>query len=257
MLTHSEQLRYSRQILLQQVGEQGQQRLLGARVLVVGLGGLGSPVALYLAAAGIGKLLLADDDELDLTNLQRQILYRTDQIGEAKADSAWQQLQQLNPDIELEPLCQRIDQALLDTLVDEIDLVVDCSDNMRTRQLLNRFCVSEAKALVAGAAVGFEGQLWAYHPDHAEAGCYQCLVPDTGHEPPRNCSTAGVIGPLLGVIGSMQALIVLQLLLGLPCAATRQFIRFDAATLGWQTFNRTPQPCCAVCQTNDADKERL
>jgi len=214
MLNDQEFLRYSRQLLLEDVGPEGQERLKRATVLIVGLGGLGSPASLYLAAAGVGTLLLADDDQLHVTNLQRQILYRSADTATGKAALAQRHLQALNPLVESIPLAQRLQGQALRDAVARADLVLDCCDNMATRHEVNAACIAAAKPLISGSAVGFSGQLLVLEPPYAH-GCYACLYPEQ-EEPQRNCRTAGVLGPVVGVIGTLQALEAIKMLAGMP-----------------------------------------
>lgn len=245
MLNDRDFLRYSRQLLLEEFGVEGQQKLQRASVLIIGLGGLGAPAALWLAAAGVGKLLLADDDTLHISNLQRQILYRSADCGQAKASLAQQQLQALNPQVETIVLQQRMDAAQLREWVPQVNLVLDCSDNMATRQAINAACVAAAIPLISGSAVGFSGQLLAISPPW-QKGCYRCLWPDSS-EPQRNCRTAGVLGPVVGTIGTLQALEALKMLVGQRSAIDGQLRLFDGRQQTWRTFNLTPDAHCPVC----------
>ncbi|AUX95106.1 HesA/MoeB/ThiF family protein [Mixta gaviniae] len=245
MLNDRDFLRYSRQLLLEEFGVEGQQKLQRASVLIIGLGGLGAPAALWLAAAGVGKLLLADDDTLHISNLQRQILYRSADCGQAKASLAQQQLQALNPQVETIALQQRMDAAQLREWVPRADLVLDCSDNMATRQAINAACVAAAIPLISGSAVGFSGQLLAISPPW-QKGCYRCLWPDSS-EPQRNCRTAGVLGPVVGTIGTLQALEALKMLVGQRSAIDGQLRLFDGRQQTWCTLNLTPDAHCPVC----------
>lgn len=206
-------MRYSRQILLGDIAIDGQQKLLASHVLIVGLGGLGSPAALYLAGAGIGKLTLVDDDDIHLSNLQRQILFTTDDIARSKSQVARQRLTRINPDIELVSLQQRLKGDALRHTVARADVVLDCTDNMATRQEINAACVALNIPLITASAVGFGGQLMVLTPPW-EQGCYRCLWPDDV-EPERNCRTAGVLGPVVGVMGTLQALEAIKLLSGI------------------------------------------
>ncbi|OWF76814.1 molybdopterin-synthase adenylyltransferase MoeB [Yersinia rohdei] len=247
-LSDSEFLRYSRQLLLEDIGPAGQLQLKNARVLIVGLGGLGSPAALYLAAAGVGQLLLADDDPLELTNLQRQILYRTTDISQNKARLAQRQLQNLNPLIEVIAFETRLaGQELLDAVA-KVDLVLDCSDNMETRHQVNAACIQAQKSLISGSAVGFSGQLLVLEPPYSQ-GCYACLYPDKDL-PQRNCRTAGVLGPVVGVIGTLQALEAIKMLSGLPAALSGKLRLFDGKQQSWSTLQLTRAVNCPVCGGN-------
>ena len=197
MLTDQELLRYSRQILLQHVDIDGQLRLKNGRALIVGLGGLGAPVALYLAAAGVGQLHLADFDTVDLTNLQRQIIHDTDSVGQTKVDSAMRRLRAINPDIQLVPHRTALDADSLAAAVAQVDVVLDCSDNFSTREAVNAACVAAAKPLISGAAIRLEGQLSVFDPRRADSPCYHCLY-GHGSDAELTCSEAGVVGPLVG-----------------------------------------------------------
>lgn len=237
-------MRYSRQILLEDIAIDGQQKLLASRVLIIGLGGLGSPAALYLAAAGVGTLVLADDDAVHLSNLQRQILFTMDDIARPKSQAAAQRLQQLNPDIDLIALNQRLAGDLLHQEVARADVVLDCSDNMTTRQAINAACVASNTPLISASAVGFGGQLMVLTPPWAQ-GCYRCLWPDDA-EPERNCRTAGVIGPVVGVMGSLQALEAIKLLTGMEPARGELHL-FDARSHHWRTIALQRSVSCPTC----------
>ncbi|UAN51876.1 HesA/MoeB/ThiF family protein [Serratia sp. JSRIV002] len=245
MLNDQEFLRYSRQLLLEDVGPEGQEKLRQATVLIVGLGGLGSPAALYLAAAGVGTLLLADDDQLHLTNLQRQILYRTGDIGTNKAQLAKQHLQALNPLVESITLEQRLQGATLSDAVARADLVLDCSDNMATRHAVNAACIQACVPLISGSAVGFSGQLLVIEPPYAH-GCYVCLYPEQT-EPQRNCRTAGVLGPVVGVIGTLQALEAIKMLAGIPSSLSGKLRLFDGKQQSWSTLQLSKANTCPLC----------
>lgn len=245
MLSDQDFLRYSRQLLLEEFGPQAQQKLQQASVLIVGLGGLGAPAALWLAAAGVGRLLLADDDTLHISNLQRQILYRSADCGKAKAPLAQYQLQSLNPQVETIALQERIDEQRLGALLPQVNLVLDCSDNMTTRHAINAACVAAGTPLISGSAVGFSGQLLVVTPPWRH-GCYRCLWPDDS-EPQRNCRTAGVLGPVVGTIGTLQALEALKMLAGLPSSLDGQLRLFDGRQQTWRTLHLTPDPLCPIC----------
>lgn len=246
MLNDNDFMRYSRQVMLDDIGLEGQNKLQQAKVLIVGLGGLGSPASLYLAGAGVGELILIDDDELHVSNLQRQILYRTQDIPDAKSDIAKQSLLALNPDIKITSYKQRVDDDSLSELVKQADLVLDCTDNMLTRQAINRACVAQQIPLISGSAVGFSGQLMVLEPPFIY-GCYHCLYPDET-EPQRNCKTAGILGPVVGVIGTLQALEAIKLLSGLPCALSGKLRLFDGRKQNWSTLRLTPSKTCPVCR---------
>lgn len=245
MLNDSDFMRYSRQLLLEEFGAQGQEKLKAASVLIVGLGGLGSPAAAYLAAAGVGKLLLADDDRVHISNLQRQILYRSSDTGQPKATLAKERLQALNPQVEFIALEQRMDAASLIEALQGVDLVLDCSDNMQTRHAVNAACVASATPLISASAVGFSGQLMVITPPFSH-GCYCCLWPDEA-EPQRNCRTAGVLGPVVGVMGTLQALEALKILAGHSSALDGRLRLFDGKTQAWRTLDLQRSAGCRVC----------
>lgn len=243
-------MRYSRQLLLEDIALDGQQKLLAARVMIVGLGGLGSPAALYLAAAGVGTLILADDDRLHISNLQRQIMFTAQNIGEQKSAAALRHLRQLNPDVRLISLSQRITEATLNRHLPEVDLVLDCSDNIQTRQAINAACVAHDIPLITAGAVAFSGQMMILAPPWTQ-GCYRCLWPDE-QEPEYNCRNAGILGPVVGIMGSLQALEAIKWLTNM--ATTPGVLRlFDARTQTWTTLRTQKSPCCPVCSGgNDA-----
>jgi sulfur carrier protein ThiS adenylyltransferase len=246
MLSDQEQLRYSRHLLLNSVGEQGQVKLKNASVLIIGLGGLGSPVSLYLAAAGVGKLFLADGDKLDITNLQRQVLYTSADVDENKAELAERRLSELNPEIDIEAIDEMLDQEDLDYYLEQVDLVIDCTDNLTTRKMINQACWQAKKPLVIGAAIRTEGQLIVVDPRQQNCACYQCLLGENSNEQAMNCQTAGVLGPVLGIIGSMQALEAVKLILGHP-VTTNKIKLFDGLSASWQEFKINKQVSCSVC----------
>ncbi|MLP08806.1 HesA/MoeB/ThiF family protein [Salmonella enterica subsp. enterica] len=243
-------MRYSRQILLGDIAIEGQQKLLNSHVLIVGLGGLGSPAALYLAGAGIGTLTLADDDDVHLSNLQRQILFTTDDIAHPKAQAANLRLAQLNPGSELIVLQQRLTGDVLKNAVARADVVLDCTDNMATRQEINAACVALNTPLISASAVGFGGQLMVLAPPW-EQGCYRCLWPDDV-EPERNCRTAGVLGPVVGVMGTLQALEAIKLLSGME-TPSGELRLFDGKTSQWRSLALRRASGCQVCGGQHAD----
>ena len=240
-------LRYSRHILLDEIGVEGQARLLAAKVLVIGAGGLGSPVALYLASAGVGRLTLADGDAVDLTNLQRQIVHRMSAVGMNKAESARATLATLNPEIEVVALPVRAEGERLAELVAAHDIVLDCSDNFATRHAVNRACVRHAKPLVSGAAIRFDGQLAVFDLRHAAAPCYACLFPEGGEAEDVRCAVMGVFAPLTGTIGALQAAEALKLLAGAGESASGRLLLFDALRTEWRTVRVKRDPACPVC----------
>ncbi|WP_095158645.1 molybdopterin-synthase adenylyltransferase MoeB [Pseudomonas sp. Irchel 3E13] len=248
MLTDEELLRYSRQILLAQIDIDGQLRLKDSRALIIGLGGLGSPVALYLAAAGVGTLHLADFDTVDLTNLQRQIIHDSASVGQPKVDSALTRLRAINPDINLVPHRQALDEDSLAAAVDAVDLVLDCSDNFATREAVNAACVKAGKPLVSGAAIRLEGQLSVFDPRRPESPCYHCLY-GHGSDAELTCSEAGVVGPLVGLVGSLQALEALKLLAGFGEPLVGRLLLIDALGTRFRELRVKRDPGCAVCGT--------
>jgi len=248
VLSDNQLLRYSRQIMLGDVDIEGQQRWLDSRVLILGMGGLGSPVAMYLAAAGVGHLVLVDDDQVEMTNLQRQIAHNTASIGQSKVESAAATLAQINPDIEVTTRAERLDEAALMKQVANVDLVVDCTDNFTTRFMLNRACVAHKKPLVSGAAIRMEGQISVYHPGVEGSPCYQCLYKE-GEDEALTCSEAGVLSPLVGIIGSMQALEALKVLASIGTPLIGRLLLLDAKHMEWRSLKLSPDPECPTCQS--------
>jgi adenylyltransferase/sulfurtransferase len=246
MLSDDELLRYSRQILLRQVDIEGQLKLKQSRVLIVGLGGLGSPVALYLAAAGVGELHLADFDQLDLTNLQRQIAHDTPSVGLHKVDSAMARLSALNPLVKLVPHRAAMDADTLGAAVAGVDLVLDCTDNFAVREAVNAACVAAVKPLVSGAAIRLEGQLSVFDPRVESSPCYHCLY-GHGTEAELTCSEAGVLGPVVGMVGSLQALEAIKLLVGFGEPLIGRLLLVDALSSRFRELKVKRDPACAVC----------
>jgi molybdopterin/thiamine biosynthesis adenylyltransferase len=240
-------LRYSRHILLDEVGIDGQARVLGARVLIIGAGGLGSPAALYLAASGAGRITLVDDDEVDLTNLQRQIMHTTARIGQPKVDSGREALRQINPDIEVAALRERASGARLRELVADSDVVLDCSDNFATRQAVNGACVAAAVPLVAGAVIRFDGQVSVFDVRDPASPCYACLFPEDSRFEDAACSTMGVFAPLVGVIGAVQAAEALKLLAGCGRPLVGRLLMLDGRGMEWTEVRVGRDPACPVC----------
>ena len=240
-------LRYSRQIMLSKIDVQGQQRLLDASVLVIGAGGLGCPAAMYLAAAGVGQLLIADDDDVDLSNLQRQIAHGTDDIGSPKTTSLQATLNSLNPECKVEAIKQRLDETTLGQYVQQVDIVLDCTDNFATRFAINAACVANKKPLVVGAAIRFEGQIMFYNPDRQSSPCYQCIYPDSGAEE-ETCSANGVVAPMVGIIGSMQALEAIKYLTGIGESLSQSLLILDGLELHGREMKTQIDPKCSVCQ---------
>ena len=245
-----ELLRYSRHILLDEIGIEGQGKITGAHVLVIGAGGLGAPAAMYLAAAGVGQLSLVDPDEVDLTNLQRQIIHATDSVGTAKVDSAATRLRALNPHTQVHTHHTRADSEWLAAHLEGIDAVLDCCDNFATRQAVNAACVAHGIPLVSGAAVRFDGQVAVFHPLLANAPCYACAFPADHAPPPTQCATMGVFSPLVGVIGAMQAAEALKLLLKLPTTLVGRLLLFDGLRSEWTEMRLPKDPLCLVCGTH-------
>ena len=246
---HDQQLlRYSRHILLPEIGIEGQQKLLGARALIVGAGGLGCPAALFLAASGVGSLTLCDNDTVDLTNLQRQILHRTASIGVAKVDSARTALAGINPEVHVVALNERADEKRLRELAAEADVVLDCSDNFTTRYALNRVCVQLQKPLVSGAATRFDGQIAVFDLRHAGSPCYYCLYPEQADAEETRCAVMGVFAPLVGIIGSLQAAEALKLLLGIGTLLNGRLLVMEALHMELRTIKLTKDGICPVCR---------
>jgi molybdopterin/thiamine biosynthesis adenylyltransferase len=244
-VTPEQATRYSRHTLLPPLGEAGQERLLAARVLVVGLGGLGSPVAMYLAASGVGHLVLTDYDQVDLSNLQRQVIHRTADIGRLKVDSAQDHLQALNPTVRVTTLGRSLDEDELAKEVAAADAVVDCSDNFETRFTLNRLCVAARTPLVSGAAMRFEGQVAVFRND-GQGPCYQCLYHDDS-ERGDTCARIGVLAPLVGIIGSLQATETLKVLADFGETLDGRLLLLDALHMEWRTLRLRKDPTCPVC----------
>jgi molybdopterin/thiamine biosynthesis adenylyltransferase len=240
-------LRYSRHILLDEIGIEGQCKLLDAHALVIGAGGLGSPVALYLGTAGVGRITIVDHDTVDLTNLQRQIAHNLARVGTPKATSAQASIAAINPDVRVTPLIERADAARLDALVARADVVLDCSDNFKTRHAVNASCVKHRKPLVAGAAIGFDGQISVYDTRAADAPCYACVFPPEATFEETLCATMGVFAPLVGIIGTMQAAEALKLLVGIGSSLAGRLQMLDARTMEWHEVRLARQAQCAVC----------
>lgn len=240
-------LRYSRHILLEEFGIDGQARVSAAHALVIGAGGLGSPVALYLAAAGVGHITLVDDDTVDLTNLQRQIAHTTARVGQAKVASAQQAIRALNPEVAVEVEAARADAALLARRVPQADVVLDCSDNFATRQAVNAACVAHGKPLVAGAAIRFDGQLGVYDPRDSQSPCYACLFPPDAQFEETRCAVLGVFGPVVGTIGTLQAHEALKLLAGVGGGLVGRLLMFDGRSSSFETMRVRRDPACPVC----------
>jgi molybdopterin/thiamine biosynthesis adenylyltransferase len=240
-------LRYSRHILLPEIGIEGQQRLLDAHALLIGAGGLGSPIALYLASAGVGRITICDGDTVDLTNLQRQIVHRTDAIGQEKARSAAATLAAINPQVEVIALTERVDAQRIATLAAGADVVLDGSDNFATRHSINRECVKLRKPLVSGAAVRFDGQVSVFDMRRDDAPCYACLFPETGESEDMPCSIMGVFAPITGIVGTIQAAEALKLLAGVGELLAGRVLLIDALSMQLRTIRLKKDPACEVC----------
>ena len=246
-MTDEQLLRYSRHILLDEIGIEGQQRLLASHALVIGAGGLGSPVAMYLGTAGVGRLTIVDHDTVDVTNLQRQIAHNLARVGKPKAESARDTIAAINPDVRVTPLVERADAARLDELVQGADVVIDCSDNFTTRHAVNAACVAHRKPLVSGAAIGFDGQVSVYDIRDPDAPCYACLFPAEATFEEVQCATMGVFAPLVGIIGSVQAAEALKLLAGIGSSLAGRLQMLDARSMEWNEVRLTRQAHCPVC----------
>jgi molybdopterin-synthase adenylyltransferase len=246
-------LRYSRHILLPQIGVEGQERIVAARMLVIGAGGLGSPAAYYLASAGVGTLVLADGDTVDLTNLQRQILHTTDAVGQPKADSGRDTLARINPDCRVVPLLERLAGARLDEEVAAADVVLDCSDNFATRHAVNRACVRHAKPLVSGAAIRFDGQVAVFDSRRTDAPCYHCLFPEGEDAEEVRCAVMGVFAPLTGIVGTVQAAEALKLMVGCGESLAGRLLLLDGLAMEWRSIAVPRDPGCVVCSASRHD----
>ncbi|NOX08169.1 MAG: molybdopterin-synthase adenylyltransferase MoeB [Gammaproteobacteria bacterium] len=239
-------LRYSRQIMLPGIDIEGQQRLLQSHVLIIGAGGLGSPVAMYLAASGVGQITITDDDQVDLSNLQRQILHHQQDIGRDKVDSAVDTLKGINPDIKINTIAHRLNAEELEVIMQQVDAVVDASDNFNTRFTINAACVRQQIPLISGAAIRMEGQISVFTPGKDNSPCYHCLYTE-GDELEQTCSENGVLSPLVGIIGSMQALETLKVLLDLGQTLAGQLMILDALHMEWRSIKLRRDPDCPVC----------
>jgi molybdopterin/thiamine biosynthesis adenylyltransferase len=250
-MTDDQLLRYSRHLLLDDLGIEGQQRLLAASALVVGAGGLGSPVAMYLASAGIGRLTIVDPDVVDVTNLQRQIAHSLSRVGLPKVVSAARTVASLNPDVQVTAVARRADDAWLDEHVPQADVVVDCTDNFATRHALNAACVKHRKPLVSGAALGFDGQVAVYDTRRADDPCYACVFPPDTQPVEAACATMGVFAPLVGIVGSVQAAEALKLLAGCGTPLHGQLLMLDARRMQWDGIALSRRVDCPVCHARD------
>jgi len=245
-------LRYSRHILLNQIGVEGQEKLLGARALIIGAGGLGSPAAIYLAASGVGRITLADNDRVDVTNLQRQILHTAASVGSMKAASGRAHLAVVNPEVEVIAVEQRAEGRLLEQLVEDADIVLDCSDNFATRHAINRACVTSRKPLVSGAAVCFDGQVTVFDLRRDDSPCYHCLFPEAAESEDLRCAVMGVFAPLTGIVGSIQAAECLKILTGAGDNLSGRLLLIDSLSAEWRSIKLARDPACPVCGTRAA-----
>lgn len=246
-LSDAQLLRYSRHILLDELGIEGQSQLVGSHALVIGAGGLGSPVALYLASAGVGRITLVDDDVVDATNLQRQIAHTTDRVGQLKVLSAQAAMHALNPDVQVHPIALRATPALLAAWVSTADVVLDCTDNFETRHAINVACVAHGVPLVSGAAIRFDGQISVYDTRQPDAPCYACLFPPTEPVEAAHCATMGVFAPLVGIVGTIQAAEALKLLCGMPSRLVGRLQMLDGRGMDFQEIRLARNPDCPVC----------
>lgn len=247
-MTDDQLLRYSRHILLPQIGVEGQEAIVNARALVIGAGGLGSPAAYYLASAGVGTLVLADGDTVDLTNLQRQILHRTASIGRPKAESGQATLAEINPECQVIPLLERLSGTRLEEEVAQADVVLDCCDNFATRHAVNRACVKFRKPLVSGAAIRFDGQVAVFDSRQDNAPCYHCLFPEGQDVEEVRCAVMGVFAPLTGIIGTVQAAEALKLLAGIGQSLAGRLLLLDGLGMEWREIRVPRDPGCEVCR---------
>ncbi|MFN7153644.1 MAG: HesA/MoeB/ThiF family protein [Acidovorax sp.] len=246
-MTDDQLLRYSRHILLDEMGIEGQEKVLASHALIIGAGGLGSPAALYLASAGVGHITLVDDDVVDLTNLQRQIAHTTARVGVPKVDSAAEAMAAINPEVQVTALKTRVDAAQLDALVQFATVVLDCSDNYATRHAVNAACVKHGRPLVAGAVIRFDAQITVVDPRNAQSPCYACIFPPDAEFEEVRCSTMGVFAPLVGVVGAMQAAEALKLMAGIGSSLAGRLLMLDGRSMEWSTMQVQRAPECAVC----------
>ena len=246
-MTDDQLLRYSRHILLNELGIEGQERILAAHALVIGAGGLGSPVALYLASAGVGHITLVDHDTVDATNLQRQIAHTLERVGQLKVDSAQQAIHAINPDVKVSPIAERADATLLDRLVAQADVVIDCCDNFATRQAVNLACMQHLKPLVSGAAIRMDGQVSVFDPRQPTSPCYACVFPPEPAPEETRCATMGVFAPLVGIIGSMQAAEALKLISHTGSSLAGRLLMLDARHMEWSEVRMARHAQCPVC----------
>ena len=243
-------LRYSRHILLDEWGVEGQERVSQSHALIVGAGGLGSPTALYLASAGVGHITLIDHDVVDVSNLQRQIAHTQDRVGQLKVESLKKAMTQINPEVQVECIAQRADSVLLNQHVAMADVVLDCTDNFETRHAINLACVQHIKPLVSGSALRMDGQVAVYDIRQNHAPCYACVFPPTQQFEETRCATMGVLAPLVGIIGSLQATEALKILSGMGASTVGQLILFNAKFMEWQTLQTNRHAHCPVCSAH-------
>lgn len=240
-------LRYSRHILLDEIDIEGQEKILAAHVLIIGAGGLGSPAAFYLASAGIGTITLVDDDTVDLTNLQRQILHTTERVGQAKVASGKKALEDINPGVNIIAVQERVSDERLNELVSKATVVLDCTDNFATRHAINRACVANRVPLVSGAAIKFDGQISVFDPRSGTAPCYACLFPEDQQFEEANCATMGVFSPLVGIVGSVQAAEALKLIVSIGTSLAGRLLLLDARTMEWSSIKIARNASCSIC----------
>jgi molybdopterin/thiamine biosynthesis adenylyltransferase len=243
-------LRYSRHILLPQIGILGQEKLIKSRALIIGLGGLGSPVAIYLAASGIGELILCDNDNVDLTNLQRQAIHNSETVGMPKVQSATKAIAKINPEINVVAIQEYVDEERLQKLVKKVDVVIDASDNFVTRHAINQVCVTHRKPLVSGAAIRFNGQVSVFDLSKSSSPCYHCLFSKDGGNEDMHCATMGVFSPLVGIIGCMQAAEAIKILLNIGRTLNGRLMLLDGLTMEWRSVKLNKDPACVICGIN-------
>jgi adenylyltransferase/sulfurtransferase len=244
-------LRYSRHILLDELGVSGQEKIINSRALIIGAGGLGSAAALFLGSSGVGQITICDDDRVDLTNLQRQIIHNTESIGERKVDSAKKTLNLINPEVTVDTIESRISGDHLDELVDQASVVLDCSDNFETRHNVNKACVKSKTPLVSGASIKFDGQLVVFDSRQPNSPCYQCLFPEEKNLEETRCAVMGVFSPLVGIIGTAQAAEALKLISGTGQQSWGKLFLFDALSFEWRSIKLNKDPACPVCALSD------
>lgn len=252
LMNDTQLLRYSRHILLDEIGVEGQERLLASKVLMIGAGGLGSAAALYIASAGVGQLTVVDHDKVEATNLQRQIAHTLARLGQFKADSIAQAIAEINPDVQVTAVTRRAEEALLDELTAQADVVLDCTDNFATRHAINRATVKHRKPLVSGAALKFDGQVSVFDTRQPDAPCYACIFPEDAAPEEAYCATMGVFAPLVGIVGSMQAAEALKLLCGVGEPLTSRLLMLDGRSMAWNEISMRRHTGCRVCGVTPA-----